>query len=206
MTLYITVLREAAVIEDFHYLNWAKLVGVWPVLRIPDRVRDMWKVTFEELAGNPGFGPAVRDLQLGTPWSFHRPGLPPGGLRSACGQPLGHPRVYAIPAYVDMASPLGEAVGPPCVCCRPSRRQRSGEVEQTALIETPPGSSHFLKLIGQPAHFLGPTLRGLAPMMDGAPSRLDAASNTETMRSRKYVCLVCELSLPQFLYEILDGR
>jgi len=54
VTLYIIVLREAADIKDFHYLNWATLVEVWPVLRIPDRVRDMWEVTFGEPAGNPG--------------------------------------------------------------------------------------------------------------------------------------------------------
>lgn len=70
VTLYITVLREAAGIEDFHYLNWAKLVEVWPVLRIPDRVRDMWEVPFEELAGNLGlWGHGRRELQRGAQYS-----------------------------------------------------------------------------------------------------------------------------------------
>ncbi|WP_314347201.1 hypothetical protein [Corynebacterium variabile] len=54
MSLYIIVLREAAGTKDFHFLNWAKLVDVWPNLRVPDRVCDMWEVTFAELADNPG--------------------------------------------------------------------------------------------------------------------------------------------------------
>ncbi|CUU67547.1 hypothetical protein [Corynebacterium variabile] len=53
-SLYTVVLREARTLEDLHYLNWGLLVDVWPGLRIPDRVCDMWEVTFAELAGNPG--------------------------------------------------------------------------------------------------------------------------------------------------------
>lgn len=70
VTLYIIVLREAADIKDFHYLNWATLVEVWPVPRIPDRVRDMWEVTFEELAGNLGlWGHGRREPQRGAQYS-----------------------------------------------------------------------------------------------------------------------------------------
>lgn len=53
-SLYTVVLREALTLEDLHYLNWGILVVVWPDLRIPNRVCDMWEVTFAELAGNPG--------------------------------------------------------------------------------------------------------------------------------------------------------
>lgn len=37
-----------------HYMNCTKLVEVWPDLRVPDRVCDMWEVAFAELADNPG--------------------------------------------------------------------------------------------------------------------------------------------------------
>ena len=51
-------------------MNCTKLVEVWPDLRVPDRVRDMWEVTFAELAGNPGlWGTDVRDLQRGAQYS-----------------------------------------------------------------------------------------------------------------------------------------
>lgn len=51
-SLYITVLREASSHEDLGYLNWDILVDIWPELRIPTRVRDMWEAKFPELTGN----------------------------------------------------------------------------------------------------------------------------------------------------------
>ena len=53
-TMYTTVLNEALNQEHLGYLNWGTLVQIWPGLRIPNRVRDMWEATYPELNGNPG--------------------------------------------------------------------------------------------------------------------------------------------------------
>lgn len=53
-SLYILVLREALSCGDLRHLNWGVLVDVWPDLRIPDRVRDLWEIPFPGLTGNPG--------------------------------------------------------------------------------------------------------------------------------------------------------
>lgn len=53
-TMYTTVLNEALNQEHLGYLNWEILVDIWPSLRIPNRVRDMWEAAYPELNGNPG--------------------------------------------------------------------------------------------------------------------------------------------------------
>lgn len=53
-TMYTTVLNEALNQEHLGYLNWDILVDIWPLLRIPNRVRDMWEAAYPELNCNPG--------------------------------------------------------------------------------------------------------------------------------------------------------
>lgn len=53
-TMYTAVLNEALNQGHLGYLNWDILVDIWPVLRISNRVRDMWEAAYPELTGNPG--------------------------------------------------------------------------------------------------------------------------------------------------------
>lgn len=48
------VLREALCCGELRHLNWGVLVDVWPDVRIPDWVCDLWEVAFAELTGNLG--------------------------------------------------------------------------------------------------------------------------------------------------------
>lgn len=49
LTMYATVLREAASEEDLAVLNAGVLRAVWPRLNLPDRVRRGWESAFMEL-------------------------------------------------------------------------------------------------------------------------------------------------------------
>ncbi|MGO1992462.1 MAG: hypothetical protein ACTH2Y_11610 [Corynebacterium sp.] len=53
-TMYTTVLREALNQEHLGFLNWDIHVDIWPALRVPNRVRDMWETAYPELNSNPG--------------------------------------------------------------------------------------------------------------------------------------------------------
>lgn len=53
-TMYTPVLREALNQEHLGFLNWDIHVDIWPALRVPNRVRDMWETAYPELNSNPG--------------------------------------------------------------------------------------------------------------------------------------------------------
>ena len=51
-TLYRTVLREAATVNDSTtWVNRRRLCSVWSDLILPDRVREAWELAYPELAG-----------------------------------------------------------------------------------------------------------------------------------------------------------
>lgn len=54
-SMYVTVITEATTVEDLdRWLDRDRLVGLWPVLNLPLRVRRLWEERFTELRTRPG--------------------------------------------------------------------------------------------------------------------------------------------------------